>query len=54
MVIGTGQVKNDTGNVVEPAYGLLKSGDYIQTVDGEDLEDKNDLIADIAQALDAI
>ena len=33
MVIGTGQVTNDTGNVVEPAYGLLKSGDYIQTVD---------------------
>ena len=25
MVIGTGQVTNDTGNVVEPAYGLLKS-----------------------------
>ena len=44
MVIGTGQVTNDTGNVVEPAYGLLKSGDYIQTVDGEDLEDKNDLV----------
>ena len=44
MVIGTGQVTNDTGNVVEPAYGILKSGDYIQTVDGEDLEDKNDLV----------
>mgnify|MGYP000694780264 CR=1 FL=1 len=44
MVIGTGQITNDTGNVVEPAYGLLKSGDYIQTVDGEDLEDKNDLV----------
>ena len=29
---------------MEPAYGLLKSGDYIQTVDGEDLEDKNDLV----------
>ena len=44
MVIGTGQVTNKTGNVVEPAYGLLKSGDYIQTINGETLEDKNALV----------
>lgn len=44
MVIGTGQVTNKTGNVVEPAYGLLKSGDYIQTINGETLEDKDALV----------
>lgn len=44
MVIGTGQVTNDTETLWNLLYGLLKSGDYIQTVDGEDLEDKNDLV----------
>ena len=44
MVIGPGQVTNKTGNVVEPAYGLLKSGDYIQTINGETLEDKDALV----------
>ena len=44
MVIGTGQVTNKAGNVMEPAYGLLKSGDYIQTINGETLEDKDALV----------
>lgn len=44
MVIGTGQIVNEAGNVVEPAFGILKSGDYIEKVNGQDLEDKNDLI----------
>ena len=29
---------------MEPAYGLLKSGDYIQTINGETLEDKDALV----------
>lgn len=45
MVIGTGQITNDAGNVVEPAFGVLKSGDYIESVDGKELNSKNDLIA---------
>ena len=44
MVIGTGQITNEAGNVVEPAYGVLKSGDYIEEVNGEALEDKDELI----------
>lgn len=44
MVIGTGQIVNEAGNVVEPAFGILKSGDYIEKVNGQALEDKNDLI----------
>lgn len=44
MVIGTGEIVNEAGNVVEPAFGILKSGDYIEKVNGEVVEDKNDLI----------
>ena len=44
MVIGTGQVTNETGNVVEPAFGALKSGDYIEKVNGQVLKDKSALI----------
>ena len=44
MVVGTGEIVNDAGNVVEPAFGVLKSGDYIETVNGQEMEDKDDLI----------
>ncbi len=45
MVIGTGQIVSEAGNVVEPSYGILKSGDYIEKVNGEEMTDKNDLIS---------
>lgn len=45
MVIGTGEIVNDAGNVVEPAFGVLKSGDYIEKVNGQEMNDKDDLIS---------
>ncbi len=45
MVIGTGQIVNEAGNVVEPAFGVLKSGDYIEKINGQGLKDKTDLIS---------
>ena len=30
MVIGTGRITGSDGMEVEPAYGILKSGDYIE------------------------
>jgi len=44
MVIGTGEIISDAGHVVEPALGVLKTGDYIETVNGQEMEDKSDLI----------
>ena len=44
MVIGTGEITDASGQVVEPALGVLKSGDYIEAVNGHSLEDKQDLI----------
>jgi len=44
MVIGTGEILNEAGNVVEPAFGILKSGDYIESVNGIPLSTKDELI----------
>ena len=44
MVIGTGEIINEAGNAVEPAFGILKSGDYIESVNGLQLDTKEDLI----------
>ncbi|MEG0687345.1 MAG: SpoIVB peptidase [Hungatella sp.] len=44
MVIGTGQITNRDGMLVEPAFGILKSGDYIETINGARLNDKEELV----------
>lgn len=47
MVVGTGQVMNSQGQEVEPAYGLLQSGDYIEAINGQPLNDKEALITQL-------
>ncbi len=47
MVIGTGQVMNSQGQEVEPAYGILQSGDYIEAINGQPLKDKEALISQL-------
>lgn len=44
LVIGTARLVDSSGNIVEPAYALVKSGDYIEEVNGVALTSKNDLI----------
>lgn len=44
MVIGTGEVKAAGGEVLEPADGVLKSGDYIEAINGVPAVDKTDMI----------
>lgn len=44
MVIGTGEIPDNSGAVVEPAFGILQSGDYIEAINGEPLKDKESLI----------
>lgn len=44
MVIGTGEIPDTSGTVVEPAFGILQSGDYIEAINGEPLKDKEALI----------
>lgn len=47
LVIGTGDVTKKDGMIVEPAFGILQSGDYIEAFNGTPLEDKETLISEL-------
>ena len=50
LVIDTGEFEGEKGKDVAPADGVLKSGDYIQTIDGKALEDKEQLMEMVAES----
>lgn len=47
LVIGTSPVADTSGNEAEPAKYLLKSGDYIEAVNGEKIDTKEELVKKI-------
>lgn len=47
MVIGTGDLTKKDGMVVEPAFGILQSGDYIEAINGTSLADKETLMSEL-------
>lgn len=47
MVIGTGRITDVSGEETEPAYGILQSGDYIEAINGQPLQDKEALITNL-------
>ena len=47
MVIGTGKIVGEDGQEVEPAYGVLQTGDYIEAINGQPLQDKEALITNL-------
>lgn len=47
MVIGTGRVTGADGEESEPAFGVLQSGDYIEAINGQPLQDKEALITNL-------
>lgn len=49
MIVGTGTIVGNDGMSHEPAANLVKSGDYVKTVNDEIVENKEDLIAKINQ-----
>ena len=51
LVLGTGEVVLKDGNSVEPAKGLLKSGDYIIGVNGKKNITRKDLLNSIGEEL---
>ncbi len=48
MVIGTGELVDQSGLTVEPAEGLLQSGDYIESINGVPLATKEELAREVA------
>ena len=49
LAIGTGTVTGLDGMNYEPAYHLVKSGDYIKTVNGEAVTTKEELMEKVSQ-----
>ncbi|MCI8464873.1 MAG: SpoIVB peptidase [Lachnospiraceae bacterium] len=49
MVVGTSELTDVSGNVVEPAYGIIQSGDYILEAAGRPVPDKETLISAISE-----
>lgn len=52
MVIGTGQLTDQNGLTVEPAAGLLQSGDYIESINGVTLTTKEELAQEVSNLKD--
>ncbi|MDO4329238.1 MAG: SpoIVB peptidase [Lachnospiraceae bacterium] len=50
LVIGTGTLTGADGMNVEPAYGVLRSGDYIEAINGKPLSKKEELIQAVNQS----
>lgn len=48
LVVGTGKLTGENGEEIEPAKGVLKSGDYIEALNGQPLENKEELIEAVA------
>ena len=45
LVLGTEEIKEKDGTIVNPSKNLVKSGDYIVGIDKEEISDKKELIS---------
>lgn len=50
MVLGTSAIPSTDGLNYEPAVNILKTGDYIKEVNGNDISDKEDLIEEVQES----
>lgn len=49
LVVGTGEITQADGTVLDPARNIVRSGDYILEANGQKTETKEDLISCLAQ-----
>ena len=49
LIIDTGEIISESGEPLEPAKNIVKSGDYIVTFNEEKVTDKQDLMHDLAK-----
>lgn len=52
MVINTSKVRDNSGNETSPCEGILMPGDYIVSINGTNIEDKNHLIETVQESGD--
>lgn len=48
MIIGTGEIKDESGLKSEPARNVVRSGDYILAVNGKEITSKSQLVKEIS------
>ena len=47
FVIGTGKIDTENGTIESPAQNILKTGDYITSVQGKEIQEKQQLISQL-------
>ena len=50
LVLGTGKVTDESGNEVSPCSGLIKSGDSVVSVNGKDVNSKEDFTKAVSES----
>jgi len=49
MILGTGQITSNTGDLVEPAKNIVRSGDYVKAVNGIEVSSISEMVERINQ-----
>lgn len=47
LVLGLGKVQNEKGQMVDPARNRIKTGDYIEAINGKSIDNKEELIREL-------
>ncbi len=47
LVLGLGKVQNEKGQMMDPARNRIKSGDYIEAINGKSIDNKEELIREL-------
>lgn len=50
LIVDSGEIQTLDGQLVKPAEHIVKSGDYIEKIDGEDLHNKKELLEKVADS----
>ncbi len=50
LVLGTGKITDESGNEVSPCSGIIKSGDSVVSVNGKEVNSKEDFTKAVAQS----
>lgn len=50
LIVDAGEIQTIEGEMVKPAEHIVKAGDYIEKIDGEELHDKKELLDKVAES----
>ena len=50
MIVDSGEIQTQDGQLVKPAEHIVKAGDYIEKIDGQELHNKRELLQKVADS----